>query len=95
MTFHVEQQVDDGLAGTVIGDLSAAVCFDDGNAIVDTRQVLHARRDAQRVYRRMLHEPQFVRRVSGALHGEIAHRLPGGGVVHAAELPHGGRGDRR
>ena len=61
---HVEQQIHDELARAVISDLSAAVGLDDRNAAVHSRQVLAAARDAQRVDRRMLGEPQLVGRVA-------------------------------
>ena len=58
---QVEEQVRDELAGPVIGHLPAAIDLDDRDAVV-AQQVLAPAGEAQRVDRRMLGQPDFVRR---------------------------------
>ena len=55
----IEQQVRDELAGTVIGDLAAAIDLEHRNAVV-AQQVLAPAGEPERVDRRMLGEPDFV-----------------------------------
>ena len=81
---QVEQQVDDDLAGAVVGDLAAAVDLHDRDADV-AQQVFGLAGQAQREHRRVLAEPEFVRRVGVARGGEVLHRAPGRLVVDQPE----------
>ena len=47
--------------------------------------------DAVRIHRRVLEQPDLVRRAGGARAGEGFHRLPGFDVVDEAEAPTTGR----
>ena len=82
---QVDQRVRDELAGTVVGDLSAAVDVHDGNAVV-APQVLAPARQSQRVDGRMLGEPDLVDGLRIARGGERLHRAPRRRVVGEAEF---------
>src|SRR4051812_6298749 len=84
----VDERIDDGLAGSMVGDLAAAVALYDRDG---ARRRAEGRVGAlaERVHRRVLEEPQFIAARLGALARESAHRLPGRPVVDAAESLHG------
>ena len=86
---HVEQQINHDLAGTVVGDLPAAVDAYHRDAVVDARQMFVLAGEPQRVDRRMFEQPDFVRGVVVALGGELLHRLQRRCVVRAPKLAHG------
>ena len=83
---QVEQRVHHHLAGTVIGNLAAAidVLQRDGRT---ARQVLGAAGETRGVDRRVLQQPQFVRRILLARAGELAHRRVGRPIINQAQLP--------
>lgn len=81
---QVEQEVDDDLAGTMVGDLAATVDLDDGDADI-VQDVLALAGLAQREHRRMLDDPQFVGRFRCPPGGEVLHRAPGWFEIDPAE----------
>src|SRR5262249_39305345 len=83
---EVDHQVSDELPGSVIGDLPTAVDREHWNAVV-AQQVLAPAREAERVDRRMLREPDLVAGRFAAGGGERLHRAPGRCAVGAAEGP--------
>src|SRR5690242_3528322 len=77
---EVDERVQHDLSRAVIGHVAAAVRGDHGDAIGH----LHGRCAlAEGVYRRMLEQPELVRRLGITLEREAAHRLPGGRIVDA------------
>jgi hypothetical protein len=81
---QVEQHVQHQLAGTVIGDLSAAIGLHDGN-VAGGQHMAGIRCHAQRENGWMLQQPGLVFGGGIALVGEALHGLPGRQVVHAPE----------
>src|SRR5262245_54452356 len=72
----------------MVGDLAAAVGLYHRDAVRHARQVRRAPRDAERVDRRMLQQPELVGGSGGALSGEILHLAPRRGVFDTAEPAH-------
>ena len=81
---QVEQEVDDDLAGAMVGDLAAPVDLDDGDADI-AQDVLALAGLAQREHGRMLDHPQFVGSFRCPPGGEFLHRAPGWFVIDPAE----------
>ncbi len=77
---QVQQQVDDDLAGSVVGDLTAAVDLDDGNTDV-IEDVLGLAGLAERIDRRVFDDPQFVGRFRRADGSKVLHGPKGRRVV--------------
>ena len=75
---QIDERVQNGLAGSVIGDLAAAIGAHHRDAVVHARQMLLTTGHADRVDRRMLELPQLVGRLRRARSGELAHGAPGG-----------------
>src|SRR5690348_4974788 len=75
---EVHERVEHHLAGAVIGHFAAAVRGDHGDAVGHLHRSCAL---AQRVHRRMLEQPELVRRLGVALEREPAHRLPGRRIV--------------
>jgi hypothetical protein len=82
---QVEHQVRNELAGAVIRDLAAAVDAHYRDAVVHARQVFRLARDAQRVHRRMLEQPDLVRCIGTAPGSERLHALPRRLVIEETE----------
>ena len=80
----VDEWIDDELAGTVIGDLPAAVDLDHGD-VAGGEHVARVCIHAEREHRRMLEQPDLVGRIRIARVGDALHFAPGGLVVHAAQ----------
>ena len=81
---QVAEHIDDQLPGAVVGDLPATIDLERGNAVV-AQQVLAPTGETERVDRRMLGQPDLVRRVVRARRGERLHRAPRGLVVGPPE----------
>ena len=82
---QVEQQVDHDLAGAVVGDLAtprSILTTGDADILED---VLRLAGLAEGVDRRVLDDPDFVRRFSRAGGREILHGLEGGLVIDPAQ----------
>ena len=84
-TPDVKQQVNDQLARSVIGDLSAAVGCDNGNGGVQKR-LLRAGISLC-VDRVMLQYPELIHCFAGAGPGEFLHPGAGVAILDLAELP--------
>ena len=91
---EIQQQINHQLAGPVVGDLPAAVARHDRN-VAGRKQMLATPGQTQRVHRRMLREPDLVRRARVAHAVECAHRLEGDTVVGHAERTQHDRGHAR
>ena len=91
---EIEQHIDHGLPRPVIGHLTTAVALHDRN-IARRQQVLGLASLTLREHRRMLDEPELVRRVFITRCGEGAHRFEGFRVVAPTELTHQDRSHRR
>src|SRR5712671_423277 len=81
---EIDQGVEHDLAGAVIRDLAAPVRAQHRDAVLD-RGGLGAL--SQRVDRRMLDQPDFIRARRGSLRRESAHRLQGRLVFGQTEMP--------
>ncbi|MNY32374.1 hypothetical protein D3C86_1665850 [compost metagenome] len=77
---QVQQQVGHDLARPVISDLSATIDLDDGNRGIGREQVRGVPGLAERVDRRVLDQPDLVRRVGRAGLGIGAHGVETGRV---------------
>ena len=84
-TLDVKQKINDQLARSVIGDLSAAVGCNNGNAGVQKR-LLRAG-VALRVDRVMLQYPELIHCFAGASPGEFLHPGAGVAIIDLAKLP--------
>src|SRR5581483_11606680 len=89
---EIDQRIEHYLPGAVIGHLAAAVCRQHRNAVghLDRYRAL-----AERVDRRVLEQPELVRRAPGPLGGEAAHRVERGQVRHLPEALDHEIGDHR
>ena len=87
----VDEWIDHELAGTVIGHLPAAIDLDHGD-VAGGEHVARVGVQAQREHRRMLEQPDLVRRVLVARVGDALHLAPGGLVVDLAQPFHDGAG---
>jgi acyl-CoA synthetase (AMP-forming)/AMP-acid ligase II len=83
---QVQQGVGHHLAGAVVGDLSTAVAGDDRD-IAGCQHMARLGMHAQGVDRRMLDEPQRIRRMGVALVGVLAHRLPHRRIGRQSPIP--------
>jgi hypothetical protein len=75
LAFQIQQQVNDDLAGAVVSDLAAAVGAYQWNVIAPRQSHVLAV-EAQRVHRRMLGQPEFVRRFGSAFGSKSPHGFP-------------------
>ncbi|KAG1587339.1 hypothetical protein G6F46_014749 [Rhizopus delemar] len=83
---QAQQRIDHDLAGTVIGHLAAAVAVDDGD-VAGVEHVLRQAGLAQGVHRRVLAQPDLVRRIGAALVGVRLHFLPDRQIVRRPREP--------
>ncbi len=88
----IDKRIDHELARAVIGDFAAALDTQQRDARIDFRAMRVPGPLAQRVDRRMLQQPQFVRGRLRALCRELPHRRKRFLVVHAAEPANDGGG---
>src|SRR5579862_9995878 len=81
---QIEEDVHDGLSGSMVGDLSATVRRDDRD-VAGIDHVLAPPGESQREYGRMLDEPRLVPGFGSARSRELLHRAPRGLVGHEPE----------
>src|SRR5690606_6389831 len=72
---QVDEDVRNDLTRAVIRDLTAAVDLHDRD-VAGRKEMRSVGIEAEREYRRVLDEPDLVRRLRGAPLGEVAHLLP-------------------
>ncbi len=82
---QIQQHISDELARAVVGDLPPAVYLEHRDGAIGARQVLGSARDSIGIDRRVLEEPDLVRRGRSPCRGEGLHRLPGLFVGDEAE----------
>src|SRR6185369_4247418 len=80
----VDEWIDHELAGAVIGDLPAAIDLHDGN-VAGREHVAGVAVQTLCEHRRMLEQPDLVRRVRIARVGDALHLAPGRDVLDLAE----------
>ena len=81
---EIDQQIENDLAGAVVGDLSAAINPDERNR-GRTQEVLGFAGLAERIDRWVLATPDFIGGGWGPCGGEIDHRLPGRLILRPPE----------
>ena len=86
---QVDEQINNGLTGTVIGNLAAAIDANHFDAVIK-QPVFRLARTPQGIDRRMLAKPEFIGGLRHTGGGEVDHRLPGIPVFDAPQPTHPG-----